>query len=225
MTKRVLVTAAHPDDEILGVGGAAARMASEGDEVFCLILGEGLTSRTPRRADTDAAAVGALRKNTLEAAKLIGYSDVIFENLPDNRFDSVDLLDVVKKIEAHIERLHPHTVFTHFGGDLNIDHRVCFSAVLTATRPISASAPREVYAFETLSSTEWSFNEAFRPNVFVDISGQLPIKLKAMKCYPSELRSAPHPRSLEIIEAAAKRWGSAAGVSFAEAFELVRRII
>lgn len=120
----VLVIAAHPDDEILGVGGTAARRSEEGDNVYALILGEGQTSRWDAREQAEQTAVHQLHKNTMEAARIIGYSDVFFENLPDNRFDSVDLLDIVKKVEQYITKLQPDVLYTHHHGDLNIDHRL-----------------------------------------------------------------------------------------------------
>ena len=131
----ILVVAAHPDDEILGVGGTMARRAAEGDAIYALILGEGQTSRWRSRELADAAVIGQLHKNTLDAAEVIGFSKVFFENLPDNRFDSVDLLDIVKKVENYIEDIQPNIIYTHHFGDLNIDHRLTFEAVITATRP------------------------------------------------------------------------------------------
>ena len=197
----VLVIAAHPDDEILGVGGTAARRSEEGDNVYALILGEGQTSRWDAREQAEQTAVHQLHKNTMEAARIIGYSDVFFENLPDNRFDSVDLLDIIKKVERYITELQPDVLYTHHHGDLNIDHRLTCEAVLTAARPVGSSTVQEIYEFETLSSTEWNFGNKetnFYPNVFVDIEGYLPQKLDAMKKYESELCDFPHPRSLEI---------------------------
>lgn len=224
----VLVIAAHPDDEILGVGGTAARRSEEGDNVYALILGEGQTSRWDAREQAEQTAVHQLHKNTMEAARIIGYSDVFFENLPDNRFDSVDLLDIVKKVEQYITKLQPDVLYTHHHGDLNIDHRLTCEAVLTAARPVGSYTVKEIYQFETLSSTEWNFGNKetnFCPNVFVDIEGYLPQKLDAMKKYESELCDFPHPRSLEMLEIMAKKWGSTVGKINAEAFELVRQIL
>lgn len=224
----VLVIAAHPDDEILGVGGTAARRSEEGDNVYALILGEGQTSRWDAREQAEQTAVHQLHKNTMEAARIIGYSDVFFENLPDNRFDSVDLLDIIKKVERYITELQPDVLYTHHHGDLNIDHRLTCEAVLTAARPVGSSTVQEIYEFETLSSTEWNFGNKetnFYPNVFVDIEGYLPQKLDAMKKYESELCDFPHPRSLEMLEIMAKKWGSTVGRINIEAFELVRQIL
>lgn len=220
--KSVLVIAAHPDDEILGIGSMAARLSREGNRVNCVILGEGQASRFCKDEAGVSAIIEDLHCDTLKAAAIIGYENVYFENLPDNRFDSIDLLDVVKVVEAYIDQLKPQTIYTHWGEDLNVDHRVCNMAVLTATRPIDHSSPREIYAFETLSSTEWNFSAAFRPNVFINIEETIDQKLQALACYTSELREAPHPRSLDIVEIAARKWGSLVGMRYAEAFQLLR---
>ena len=134
--KTVLIVAAHPDDEILGVGATAARHAAQGDAVYALILGEGQTSRGTHREDTEKEVVDVLHQNTLESAKAIGFRDVFFADFPDNRFDEVDLLDIVKAVEEKIRALQPQIVYTHYSGDLNVDHQYTARAVLTATRPI-----------------------------------------------------------------------------------------
>lgn len=224
----VLVVAAHPDDEILGAGGTVARRSAEGDNVYALILGEGQTSRWESREQAEQTVVDKLHKNTMEAAEIIGYSNVFFEDLPDNRFDSVDLLDIVKKVEQYIAKIRPDVLYTHHHGDLNIDHRLTCEAVLTAARPVGLYTVKEIYEFETLSSTEWNFGNremSFYPNVFVDIEGYLQQKLDAMKKYESELCGFPHPRSLEMLEVIAKKWGSTVGRTNAEAFEMVRQIL
>jgi LmbE family N-acetylglucosaminyl deacetylase len=227
MTLRVLVIAAHPDDEVLGCGGTVARLADEGAEVHAHILGEGITSRYRVRAEADQAEIQELHERAQLAGRVLGSATVMVHDLPDNRFDELALLDVVKLVEEWIERLVPDTVYTHHGGDLNIDHQIVHRAVLTATRPVGGSPVRDVYAFEVPSSTEWSFQRlepAFRPNVFVDISETLGRKVQALLAYETEVRPYPHPRSPEAIEAGAHRWGSVAGFQAAEAFELVRSL-
>ena len=154
----ILIVAAHPDDEILGVGGTIARHAEAGDAVYALILGEGQTSRFDTREDAGAKAVERLHHNTLKAAAAVGIREVYFENFADNRFDTVSLLDIVKAVEKRIGQLRPSIVYTHHGGDLNVDHQITYRAVLTATRPMADQPVREIYAFETVSSTEWNFS-------------------------------------------------------------------
>lgn len=223
----ILVFAAHPDDEILGVGGTIAKRVKNGDIAYAVILGEGQTSRWNNRESADMNAVENLHEDTLEAAKEVGYKSVFFENLPDNRFDQVDLLDVVKIIEKYVERIKPDVIYTHHHGDLNVDHQVTYNAVLTGTRPIHEDAVKEIYTFETLSSTEWNFTykeQSFCPNVFVDISDELQEKKNAMHCYRSELCQFPHPRSIEGIDSLARIRGTIVGCAAAEAFYLVRKV-
>ena len=220
----VLVIAAHPDDEVLGCGGTIARLAGEGHAVYILILGEGITSRYERREAADPAELKTLHEKCRASARHLGARDVFLENLPDNRFDTVPLLDVIKKIEQRIEQLKPSVVYTQHGGDLNIDHVTTFRATLTATRPMSGGCVRAVYAYEVASSTEWAFQQfepVFHPQVFMDISGTLELKIEAMNLYESESRPYPHPRSAEILRVLAQRWGSVSGLSAAEAFECI----
>lgn len=227
--KTVLVVAAHPDDEILGVGATAARHAAEGDQVYAIILGEGQTSRGTHREDISKEVVEELHKNTLESAKAIGFQEVFFADFPDNRFDEVDLLDIVKAVEQKIRELKPQIIYTHYSGDLNVDHQYTARAVLTATRPIGDYCVEEIYAFETLSSSEWNFDysaqSAFCPNVFVDVTDFYDKKEQAMSCYVSELCEFPHPRSLMGMDALSKMRGMAAGMERAEAFMLVRKTV
>lgn len=222
--RKVLVIAAHPDDEILGVGATVARHISEGDEARCVILGEGQTSRFDHLDKKSEKVVSALHKNTLEAAKIIGYSKVDFANFADNRFDSVDLLDIVKYIEKIIREYQPDVIYTHYEGDLNIDHQITHNAVLVATRPINEYSVKEIYTFDTLSSSEWNFSHSskFNPNVFVDIASFLDKKIKAMECYESELCEFPHPRSIEGILTQAKYYGMIVGKGSVEAFRTIR---
>jgi LmbE family N-acetylglucosaminyl deacetylase len=223
----VLVIAAHPDDELLGCGGTVARLAQEGHAVYMSILGEGITSRSERREEADPETITALHGRSYEVARMLGSKELRMFGLPDNRFDTVPLLEVIKIVEGLVSAWHPEVIYTHHSGDLNIDHQVVNRAVLTATRPQSRCCVRDLYAFEIPSSTEWSFQHlgpAFRPNIFLDISSTLELKLKGMRCYESEVRAFPHPRSVEALTAIAKRWGSAAGCAAAEAFELIRSI-
>ena len=227
--KTVLIVAAHPDDEILGVGATAARHAAEGNAVYAFVLGEGQTSRGAHRGDIDRETVEELHRNTLESAKAIGFREVFFADFPDNRFDEVDLLDIVKAVEEKIRALKPQIVYTHYSGDLNVDHQYTARAVLTATRPIGDYCVEEIYAFETLSSSEWNFDytgqAAFSPNVFVDITDFYAQKEEAMKCYMSELCEFPHPRSLTGMDVLSRTRGMAAGMQRAEAFMLIRKIV
>jgi len=223
----VLVVAAHPDDEVLGCGGTIARLACEGHTVSILIMGEGITSRYGNPDEAHSKELEALHQQARNVGASLGAREVILAKLPDNRFDTIPLLDVIKIIEREIQKGKPDVVYTQHGGDLNVDHATIFRAVLTATRPLEGCSVKKVYAYEVLSSTEWSFQKfapVFCPNVFMDISATLEKKLAAIRVYTSEARPFPHPRSPEALCAAAEHWGSVVGVKAAEAFELVREM-
>ncbi len=224
----VLIVAAHPDDEVLGCGGTIARYTEAGHAVSIMILGEGITSRNTGEPQENQSALGRLRADAHAAAAVLGVKDITFARLPDNRFDTVALLDVVKIVEEQIHRLAPEEVYTQHGGDLNVDHERTFRAVLAATRPMEGAPVKRVFAYEVGSSTEWSFQQfspAFCPNTFVDIAGTLEKKIEAMRRYASEIRPFPHPRSPEVLRASAMRWGSVAGLRAAEVFQLIRAIV
>ena len=227
MNKQILIIAAHPDDEVLGCGGTIARLTKEGHDVYAAILGEGITSRYDKREQADRELMNKLHDRSQQVSKVIGVKELFLFDLPDNRFDTVPLLDIVKIIESLIERLQPQIVYTHHSGDLNIDHVITHRAVMTATRPTENCSVKEIYTFEVPSSTEWAFGQfrpAFQPNVFMDISATLETKIQAMQIYESEIRHFPHPRSSQVLRAIAERWGSDVGLSAAEAFQLTRSI-
>lgn len=225
--KKILVIAAHPDDEVLGCGGTMSRLSAEGAEVHILILANGLTSRPGFDVTASAAALGVHHERARQAGDLMGAASIKVLGLPDQKMDTIPLLDITQAIEREIDRVHPDTVFTQHGGDLNMDHVITYRATLTATRPMADRCVRRVYAYEVASSTEWSFQRfepRFHPSVFFDIAGTMGTKIAAMQVYESETRVFPHPRSPEALRAIAHRWGSVVGVEAAEAFELVREI-
>lgn len=223
--KKILIIAAHPDDETLGCGGTISRLVSEGAKAYTLILGEGITSRDEKRnRDKRNEEIQKLKQQIEKANELIGVSKIFSFDFPDNRFDSIPLLDIVKKIEEIKKQVKPDVIFTHFKNDLNIDHKKTYESVITATRPLKNETVKTIYSFEVLSSTEWNYPTTFSPNVFFDITKTIDKKIAAMKCYKNELRSFPHPRSIETIESNAKTWGSKIGCGFAEAFELIRYV-
>lgn len=225
--ENVLVIAAHPDDEVLGCGGTLSRLSDEGNDIYALILGEGITSRFAERDQAGSSETDELRNAVIKSADCLGIKHVYFNDFPDNRFDTVPLLDVVKVIENLVEQIQPMAIYTHYGGDLNIDHVLTHRAVMTAARPVKDCPVRDVYAFEVASSTEWAFQQfqpVFKPNVFRDISDTIDRKISALSCYESEIRTFPHPRSPEVLRINAQRWGSVVGVEYAEAFELIRSV-
>jgi LmbE family N-acetylglucosaminyl deacetylase len=218
--ERVLVVAAHPDDEVLGCGGTLARHAANGDRVEALILADGETAR----ANADAALRQAQAQG---AARALGLARSTVVGLPDNRLDTMALLDIVKHVEAAIAELRPTIVYTHHAGDLTIDHRLAHRATLTACRPQLGAGVAAVYVFETPSSTEWAFgSEApFVPQRFVDIAATIDAKRRALACYAGEMRDPPHPRSHAGVEALALLRGHQAGMAHAEAFMVAMEIV
>ena len=228
--KKILVVVAHPDDELLGLGATMHKLINEYNvKTHVVILGEGITSRSDSR-DLQKWEEDLLihKGNIKNAQKAIGYDSVNTYDFPDNRFDSVALLDIVKVIEKEKESFIPDVIFTHHGGDLNIDHQRTFEAVMTACRPMSHETIKTIITFETPSGTEWRANtdpRHFLPNLFIAVSlGDLEAKIKGMESYEFESRSFPHPRSPEALRIQAQRWGVAVGINYVEAFNIVRLI-
>ena len=229
MARSILIVASHPDDEILGVGGTAAWHAARGDRVVTMIMAEGATSRDmTRKAGKRGEEMAALKRAAAMAASALGLEPPRFGSLPDNRMDSLDLLDVVKVVEKLVAELAPDVVYTHHGADLNVDHRVTHQAVLTACRPLPGARPCSIYTFETVSSTEWASDctgPVFRPQLYVDISASLKNKLASLEHYHMEMRPFPHPRSISAIESLARWRGSQVGYEAAEAFGVIRHVL
>lgn len=229
--QRILVVAAHPDDEVLGLGATIHKLITEhGCKVRAVILGEGITSRSGKKNKQKwGKELNIHKKNILSAQKFIGYGSVGIYDFPDNRFDSVDLLDIIKVVEKEKNEFKPEIIFTHHGGDLNIDHRKAFEAVITATRPMENENVKTIITFETPSGTEWRASSDpyhFVPNLFFEISRKnLQAKIEAMESYEFEKREYPHPRSPEALKIQAQRWGIVTGKLYVEAFYLVRSIV
>lgn len=220
--KNVLVVAAHPDDELLGLGGTLIKHRLAGDSVYCIIIGEGLMSRNT----ANQAELQELYRHAQNAGAIIGFKGMTFEHFPDNAFDTVSLLKIAKVVEDHLERTRPDIIYTHHEYDLNIDHRLTFEAVLVACRPYQTFAPQEIYTFETLSSTEWHSKDhkQFAPDTYINISSTIDQKIEALKEYQSELRPYPHARSIEGIRIRAQYRGLESHLPYAEAFMTIRRI-
>jgi len=228
--KKIMLVVAHPDDEILGVGATMHKLIHEFNvHAHVVILGEGITSRAEQR-DTEVwkHELEIHRANIKNAQYKIGYQSVSIYEFPDNRFDSVELLDIIKVIEKEKNHFDPGIIFTHHGGDLNIDHQRTFEAVMTACRPMEHEKVKAIFTFETPSGTEWrasSDPKHFIPTVFFKVSEtDVNAKIEAMECYEFEKRQYPHPRSPEALKILAQRWGMVIGKNYAEAFCLIRSI-
>jgi LmbE family N-acetylglucosaminyl deacetylase len=224
-----MVIAAHPDDEVLGCGGTIARLAAEGWEVHVIILAEGATSRSDTRDVLGHQdALSELATAAEKANNILGSASLKLYALPDNRMDSLELLDVIKLIEAELETHKPCLVFTHHSSDVNVDHRIIHDAVIAACRPQPQHFVKTLLFFEVASSTEWrppSSGMVFAPNYFYDISNYLEKKLNALGVYASEMRDFPHPRSIKAVDYLAHWRGATVGCDAAEAFILGRAII
>ncbi len=218
--KKILAVVAHPDDEVLGAGGTLCVHRDRGDSISILILANGEDSR------------GSVSDPEKRFSQARGVSDklgakLFLENFPDNKFDTVSLISLAQAVEKVIAEVKPDVVYTHHIDDLNVDHRLTCGAVLTACRPQPNFCVSEILSFEVLSCTEWQIKDhrVFKPNHYVDISKYVEEKKALMNFYGDELRKYPHPRSLEGIEILSKYRGIEVGLTGAEAFRVVRKIV
>lgn len=214
--KRVLVIAAHPDDEIMGCGGTIALHARLGDEVTSVIVCEGESLRYGKKG------VGMQSQSKL-AAKKLGVSDLRLLNFPDQALDKYTLTKIISPLKKIVREVKPNIVYTHHSNDINIDHQILFKAVLVVTRPTEKFI-ETIYSFEAASSTEWAYPRTFIPDTWVDISKTLNIKIAAFSAYKSEVRPYPHPRSIEALRNRAKAWGNLVCLDASEVFMTVRRM-
>jgi LmbE family N-acetylglucosaminyl deacetylase len=218
---KVLVIAAHPDDEILGVGGAVAAHVAQGDTVqLAIMCGGGSVRYLPEGSPV-------ARKEAEQAAEILAVAELVVRDLPDQGLDTLPISQVAGEIESLLRSFRPDTVYSHFCGDINRDHRVLAEAVMVAARPYAAPFVREILMYETPSSTEWGIpqlSSPFVPNVFVDITKFLETKLRAFSCYSAEICLEPHPRSLAALRARAQYWGSLVNRQAAEVFISVRSL-
>lgn len=228
--KKAMLVVAHPDDELLGLGATMHQLIHlYGVTVHVVILGEGITSRSDTRdMELWKDALAKHRENIRQAQQAIGYQSVSIYDFADNRFDTIALLDIIKVIEKEKEAFEPEIIFTHHGGDVNVDHQRTFEAVITACRPMAHEKVNTIITFETPSGTEWrasSDPRHFIPNMFVSVSLEsIEAKIKGMESYEFEKRGYPHPRSPEALKVQAQRWGVAIGKEYAEAFQVIRSI-
>jgi len=223
MKNKVLIIAAHPDDETYGLGGTIMKLKEQGNEVNVFIMTDGVTARHD---------VKSLQKQAAEnACKKLGVDNLLFGDLPDQKLDELALLEVIKPISKTITEINPSIVFTHHGGDANQDHRTIFDATIVATRPFGNNPVKELYTYEVASSTEWapSLNHwTFQPNYYINIENYLDKKIEAAleysKTFQSEVPPYPHPRSPEAIKIYAEKRGIEVGFRSAEAFQIIRKL-
>jgi len=225
---RLLVVAAHPDDEILACGGTLARALSEGAEVCVLFLGEGVSARFPFGA-YDSEKFREESNHRTESAKnalrVLGISKAIFGDRYCCQFDTLPQITLTKEIEAIMDQFRPTILFTHNPSEVNVDHRLTYEAVEAACRPTRSFIPSQIYTFELVCSGNWTFETTFKPNVFVDVTSFWEKKIAAWHCYAGEARPFPFPRSDVGLETLAHYRGMQVAIDKAEAFRLMRAVI
>jgi len=225
--RSVLILAAHPDDEVLGCGGTIAKLADQGALVHVAFLADGVFSRAGDQKKQNGE-LNDRRNAARKCCNILGVKSISFGDFPDNRMDTLALLDVTQAVEQLIAMHQPDILFTHHAGDVNIDHRRMHEAVVTACRPQRDHPVKTLLCFEVPSSTEWQIPgsaPAFMPNWFEDISDTLDRKLAALDAYSTELRAWPHPRSRQGVDHLAHWRGATVGVDAAEAFILGRQMV
>ena len=217
--KNILVVAAHPDDEVIGVGGTIAVHAAKGDHVFIAILTEGATVQFPGEPDK----ISLKKEQASKVAQLLGAREVFFGDFPDQRLDVAPMLEVNRFLEGVVRQVQPQIIYTHHYAELNADHRVAYEAAAVAARPFSLPSFERLlcYSVDTLAHAGQG---APQFNLYLDINETLELKLKAMQVYQTELRDYPHPRSLESIRYMALRNGAVVGLRAAEAFQTVLEV-
>ncbi len=212
----ILVVVAHPDDELLGVGGTVVRHVRQGDAVTAVVMCESESLRYKR----DVGQNESMRR----AAEVLGVREVVSLGFPDQKLDTFTLTELITPLEQLSERVRPQTVYCQFGGDINMDHQLLFEAANVAFRPLDPWI-ESFYVFYTASSTEWAYPRTFAPDTWIDITATLDTKIAAFECYTNEVRAYPHPRSSEALRHAAHFWGNQCQMEAAEVFMTVRRTI
>jgi LmbE family N-acetylglucosaminyl deacetylase len=218
----VVVIAPHPDDEVLGAGGTIARFARMGVEVHVVVLTSG---RAPRFTET---AVQAVRAEASEAHAVLGVRHTHWLGFPAAELSEHPHADLNAGLGRIMQEVEPNLVLAPHPGDIHLDHQLAFLSTLVASRPHSARHPTFIAAYETLSETNWNapyLTPAFVPNLFVDIGETLELKLEAFRRFASQVKPAPHERSLGALSALATLRGATVHLSAAEAFVLVRAIL
>ena len=215
---KILIFAPHNDDEVLGAGGTLSKFANQGNDVFVCEVTSG----------ENKVIVDKIKSEALKAHAIIGVKQTFFLDLPVVAINQVPVSEINEKMLEIVKIVDPEIAFIPHKGDIHTDHVEVAKSAMVALRPVTAPNLKAIYAYETLSETEWnipSVENAFIPNVWSDITNYLEIKLQAMNCYQTQIKEFPHPRSLEAIEALAKYRGSNICVKYAESFSLIRSVI
>jgi N-acetylglucosamine malate deacetylase 1 len=214
---KILVIAAHPDDEVIGMGGTIAKHSSQGDEVYLLVISEGVSAQYKNKKKF----LKIRREACLSSAEILGINKVFFENFPDAKLSSIPQLEINKVIEGHIKKINPDRIYTHHWGDIHKDHQAVYESTLVAARNFSS----EILCYEVISSSSKLKNpkKHFIPNYYVNMSGFLETKINALSKYISEIKEFPHPLSKKALISLAKIRGVESNLKSAEAFVLVKK--
>ena len=227
-SSRILIIAAHPDDEVLAMGGTIALAKSLGATVVVKFLGEGVSARftLPELKNDEFARQSEIRvAGAKNALAVLDVDEVIFGSRLCCRFDEVSSLEVVKDIEETIVKFDPTHIFTHNSAEVNIDHRITYKCVEAAVRPRPGIRLSGIYGFEIVCSGNWTFSDQFKPTTFVNIQDYWVTKIDAWHCYVGEERPFPFPRSVEGLETLAKFRGMQCGLRLAEGFCVFRETV
>ncbi len=219
---RVLAIAAHPDDETIGAGGVIARHVAHGDEVYWCIVTQGYSP--PWSEETLAEA----RSQVDEVQEVLGFREVFLLGFPTVKLNTVPYIDLCSALQQVVDQVQPEIVYTTPRDDINQDHRIVYEATLVAARPLPSSSVRRLLCYEISTTARFGLpagSTGFAPNVFVDISRYLEKKLEAIRCYRTELREYPHPRSVKGLRLLAEERGLSVGLQAAECFQLVRELL
>lgn len=225
--KTILVIAAHPDDEVLGMGGTIAKLTKAGNEVYVLIVTDGSSSQY-RDCDELNKIIEDKKKETLACAKILGVKEVMYGEQPDMKLDTTSHIIINQVIEKVVNHVQPEIVYTHFWGDVNMDHQQVYKSTLVAVRPVMGQVVKELYCYRVPSSTEWTPCKAdtmFMPNVFVNITEEAEQKYAAFAEYTTELRDYPHPRSVKHLKELDIARGLEVGQGPTETFVLLRKLV
>lgn len=214
---KILVIAAHPDDELLGCGGTIAKHALNGDEVYTLIVCEGESLRYQGQNIDQSVYIK-------KSGDILGVKKNFHLRFPDQRLDTFSLVDIITPIEKIVRELKPNIIYLQYGGDINRDHKIVFEASLVALRPIETYI-EEIYAYYTVGSSDWGYPRLFNPDTWIDISSTMEVKLNAFAEYISELKEYPHPRSLQSLKNLASTTGNQVFMEYAESFVTIRKVI
>jgi LmbE family N-acetylglucosaminyl deacetylase len=218
---QVLVIAAHPDDEVYGMGGTIAKLSSQGHEVYILFVTEGCSAQYPNNPNI----IEEKKQDALKCKQILNIKEVFFGNLPDMKLDGVPHVEINAVIEEAVNTIRPDIVYTHNKGDVNKDHRLVYESTLVACRPTAGKCVKKLLSYQVPSSSEWCSSRAdeiFTPNVFEEIEDYAEIKHRAILAYQTEIREYPHPRSLEYITLWDRSIGMKVGLKQSEGFQLIR---